>query len=202
MGELYDRISNLCEVKGVSRAKMCREVGIQPSIVTDLKMGRQSGLTARTAQKIASYFGVSVDYLLGMVDKYGLSRDDWKSISRLFADYMRSYGKSLSDVVYGTTISLAKAESFLVNGEPIEPTQLTLMCGMLGVSAPDVFAAYADRLYPSAARRAADEGGILERVSEEERACLHAYRTMTEEQKRTMKDIMKVVIRGIKHDGD
>ncbi len=68
MGELYDRISDLCDKKGISRAKMCREVGIQPSIMTDLKMGRQSGLSAKTAQRIASYFGVSVAYLLGEED--------------------------------------------------------------------------------------------------------------------------------------
>ena len=33
--------------------------------LTDLKMGRQSGISAAKAQKIASYFGVSVGYLLG-----------------------------------------------------------------------------------------------------------------------------------------
>lgn len=65
MGKLYDRISDLCDKKGISRTKMCRDVGIQPSIMTDLKMGRQSGLSAKTAQRIASYFGVSVAYLLG-----------------------------------------------------------------------------------------------------------------------------------------
>ena len=34
-------------------------------MLTDLKMGRQSGLSAKNADKIASYFGVSVGYLLG-----------------------------------------------------------------------------------------------------------------------------------------
>ena len=33
--------------------------------LTDLKMGRQTGLSATKAQKIASYLGVSVGYLLG-----------------------------------------------------------------------------------------------------------------------------------------
>jgi transcriptional regulator with XRE-family HTH domain len=44
---------------------MCRDIGMQPSILTDLKKGRQSGLSAKNAQKVASYFGVSVAYLLG-----------------------------------------------------------------------------------------------------------------------------------------
>jgi hypothetical protein len=38
-------------------------------ILTDLKMGRQVGISAANAQKIASYFGVSVGYLLGEEDK-------------------------------------------------------------------------------------------------------------------------------------
>ena len=33
--------------------------------MTDLKMGRKKGVNAETAQKIASYFGVSVGVLLG-----------------------------------------------------------------------------------------------------------------------------------------
>jgi hypothetical protein len=34
-------------------------------ILTDLKMGRQTGISAANAQKIAAYFNVSVGYLLG-----------------------------------------------------------------------------------------------------------------------------------------
>jgi hypothetical protein len=33
--------------------------------MTDLKSGRKKGVNAETAQKIATYFGVSVGYLLG-----------------------------------------------------------------------------------------------------------------------------------------
>ena len=33
--------------------------------LTDLKMGRQKSISAEKAQKIASYFNVSVGYLLG-----------------------------------------------------------------------------------------------------------------------------------------
>lgn len=46
--------------------KMCKEIGIQPSIVTDLKSGRKKGLSADVAQKIANYFNVTVAYLLGV----------------------------------------------------------------------------------------------------------------------------------------
>ena len=66
MSILYEKISQLCEQRGVTRYKMCKEIGIQPSIVTDLKSGRKKGLSADVAQKIANYFGVTVAYLLGV----------------------------------------------------------------------------------------------------------------------------------------
>ena len=48
---------------------MCTDIGMSKGILTDLKMGRQSGVSAANAQKIASYFGVSVGYLLGEEQK-------------------------------------------------------------------------------------------------------------------------------------
>ena len=65
MGNLYDRILALCESRGIKGAKMCAEAGISKGLLTDLKMGRRTGVSAVTAQKIASYFDVSVGYLLG-----------------------------------------------------------------------------------------------------------------------------------------
>ena len=65
MGTLYDNIIALCESRGIKGGKMCTDVGISKGLLTDLKMGRRTGVSAVTAQKIASYFGVSVGYLLG-----------------------------------------------------------------------------------------------------------------------------------------
>ena len=65
MGSLYDRILALCESRGIKGGKMCSDTGISKGLLTDLKMGRRTGVSAVTAQKIAAYFGVSVGYLLG-----------------------------------------------------------------------------------------------------------------------------------------
>lgn len=69
MGNLYDTILSLCESRGIKGAKMCNDVGISKGLLTDLKMGRRTGVSAVTAQKIATYFGVSVGYLLGEEEK-------------------------------------------------------------------------------------------------------------------------------------
>lgn len=65
MGTLYDTIIALCKQRGIKGGKMCSEIGISKGLLTDLKMGRRTGVSAVTAQKIAAYFGVSVGYLLG-----------------------------------------------------------------------------------------------------------------------------------------
>lgn len=65
MATLYDNIIALCESRGIKGGKMCTDTGISKGLLTDLKMGRRSGVSAVTAQKIAAYFGVSVGYLLG-----------------------------------------------------------------------------------------------------------------------------------------
>lgn len=65
MGTLYENIIALCNERGIKGGKMCTDIGMSKGILTDLKMGRQAGISAANAQKIASYFGVSVGYLLG-----------------------------------------------------------------------------------------------------------------------------------------
>ncbi len=56
MSDLYNRIMSLCDNAGISGYRLCKDAGIQPSVLTDLKMGRQLGLSAKNADKIASYF--------------------------------------------------------------------------------------------------------------------------------------------------
>ena len=65
MPTLYTRISTLCANRGVTCARMCAETGISKGLISDLKAGRRSGISAETAYRIAKYFGVSVGYLLG-----------------------------------------------------------------------------------------------------------------------------------------
>lgn len=69
MGTLYENIITLCDERGIKGGKLCTDIGMSKGILTDLKMGRQAGISAVNAQKIASYFGVSVGYLLGEEEK-------------------------------------------------------------------------------------------------------------------------------------
>ena len=64
MSDLYKRISDLCDRKGVSRFQMCKDTGLSYGFLTDLKMGRQKSISSAKAAKVAEYLGVSVEYLL------------------------------------------------------------------------------------------------------------------------------------------
>lgn len=65
MCTLYENILSLCKERGITGGRMCTELGLSKSLMTDLKSGRKKSIHAETAKKIAEYFGVSVDRVLG-----------------------------------------------------------------------------------------------------------------------------------------
>ena len=71
----YDKYANLCKEKGISPSKAAEEIGINKASVTNWK---KRGYTPRAEilHRIADYFGVTVDYLLGKVDLPFLSKDE------------------------------------------------------------------------------------------------------------------------------
>lgn len=69
----YDRFLELCEREGVLPSSVARDIGLSNSSATYWKRG--STPKSDTFQKLADYFGVSVDYLIGKTDDpYGLRR--------------------------------------------------------------------------------------------------------------------------------
>lgn len=69
MATLYERIDELCRQKGITGGKMCNDLGISRSTMTELRKGRTKTLKLEKASKIAKYFDVSIDYLLGNEQK-------------------------------------------------------------------------------------------------------------------------------------
>ena len=67
MSDLYKRIEELCKERKITITTMCKESGASRASLSDLKVGRKQSLSADTLNKIAKFFSVSVDYLLGNV---------------------------------------------------------------------------------------------------------------------------------------
>ena len=75
MENLFARIQSLCAEKGIRPGRLCDELGLSRSLMTDLKMGRKKTVNAETAQKIAGFLGVSVGYLLGQEESDSAQRN-------------------------------------------------------------------------------------------------------------------------------
>lgn len=54
---------------------MCVELGMSKSILTGLKNGTKKNIQTDTAQKIADYFGVTVDRVLGAEKETAVPKD-------------------------------------------------------------------------------------------------------------------------------
>ena len=102
MGTLYENINALCKSKGVSGSRMCLDLGLSKSTMSDLKNGRIKGVSIPTAQKIAGYFGISVD------DLYG---DDAKKEQPINFDGLSEKRKAL--IEFALSVPEDKAEMIL-----------------------------------------------------------------------------------------
>ena len=82
MCEMYQAIESLCAQRGIRPGKLCAELGISRGVLSDLKSGRTRQLSAENVSKIAAYFGVSADALLGGSAEPALTPADRRDIAR------------------------------------------------------------------------------------------------------------------------
>lgn len=60
---MYDIFEKLCGEKGITPYRVCKETGLTTSTISNWKAGRYTP-KADKLQKIADFFGVSVEYLM------------------------------------------------------------------------------------------------------------------------------------------
>lgn len=91
MSILYNRLLGLCADRGITGYRMSKDAGVSVNLMTDLKSGRKKGISAEVADKLATYFNVSVSYLLGTEEQEkpagqvadGLTEEDIKLLSQI-----------------------------------------------------------------------------------------------------------------------
>lgn len=112
MATLHERLTMLCEKRGIKGAQMCRDLGISKSLMTDLKSGRKKGVNAETAQKLASYFNVSVGYLLGEEEKEKPTvQDDGLSESQQkLMQFVKSVPEDKAEMILRVIQSIVEAD--------------------------------------------------------------------------------------------
>ncbi|MFR9159043.1 MAG: helix-turn-helix domain-containing protein [Ruthenibacterium lactatiformans] len=83
--DTIDRILELLEKKGVSGAEMSRACGFSNAVFSQWKNRKQNPSATKIA-KMAEYFGVSVDYLLGNEEKPAAPKDDEPEVKETLTD--------------------------------------------------------------------------------------------------------------------
>lgn len=88
------RIRELREAKGMQQKELAIDLGVSQPTISDWESGRKIP-SARSTQKLANYFNVSIDYLLGRDEKMptpvsgdGLDPELLALIKRIPADRM------------------------------------------------------------------------------------------------------------------
>lgn len=61
---MYERFEQLLQKRGVTPYKVSKETGVTQTSLSNWKSGRNAP-SAKTLQKLADYFGVTVGYLMG-----------------------------------------------------------------------------------------------------------------------------------------
>lgn len=91
MCTIYNNIKSLCDERGVKPGRMCVELGMSKSILTGLKNGTKKNIQTDTAKKIADYFGVTVDRVLGAEKKTADPKGDGLSpMESQLMEYVRA----------------------------------------------------------------------------------------------------------------
>jgi transcriptional regulator with XRE-family HTH domain len=62
---LHERIDQLCKEQNLNFTALAEGAGVSRSVLSDLKSGYHKTLSSKNLTKIANYFNVSTDYLLG-----------------------------------------------------------------------------------------------------------------------------------------
>ena len=104
---MYKIFESLLHERGVTAYKVAKATGISTASLTDWKKGRSSP-KADKLQKIADYFGVSVDYLLGNEPKEkpaGQTTDEPNEKILKFVEILRELPEDKLDLV----IEMSKA---------------------------------------------------------------------------------------------
>ena len=96
----YDLFKKLCDDRNISVSKACIEIGLSRSIAAKWKNTKTTP-SADVLPKIAKYFGVSVDYLLGAEEKMpALTSKDERDISKKLEEALSQLESSQEGLMF------------------------------------------------------------------------------------------------------
>ncbi|MBO0432183.1 helix-turn-helix transcriptional regulator [Enterococcus sp. DIV0660C] len=93
---LYERVSNLSKKQGISLNKLAEDIGLSKNVIYQW---RTSSPKAETLEKVAEYFHVSTDYLLGRTDTPSLGTKSTipEDLNKILDNVKSFDGKPMTD---------------------------------------------------------------------------------------------------------
>lgn len=132
---MFERYLQLLNEKKLKNIDVARATGIPASTFSDWKKGKSSPKIEKL-QKIADYFNVSLDYLLGKTDisnppitiePYELLGDRLRKIRELS-------GKTQKDVAKALDTTILEVNNWEQNISPVNKENLNALCELYGIS--------------------------------------------------------------------
>ena len=109
---MYEVFEQLLQKHGVTSYKVAKEAGVTQTALSNWKSGRSTP-TTKTLQKIADYFGVTIDYLMT-----GKDESEKKEVTLTRRDE-RDIKKDLDSIM--EKLSSGEAGPASYNGEELDP---------------------------------------------------------------------------------
>lgn len=109
MTRFFEQYSRLCKERGMSANGAAKIIGVSSATVTQWKTG--SLPQQKTLERVAEYFGVSADYLLGYTDEKGKPAAQMgDELSPEFASLFSRLTPEQKELVLATMRELAKGK--------------------------------------------------------------------------------------------
>lgn len=112
---MYEIFDNLLKEQGVTAYRISKETGIATATLSDWKNGRSTPKQDKL-QKIADYFAVSLDYLVGKTDVRHTATEQKKEITLTSKDE-RDIQKKLDSILEDLENS---KDTLMYDGEPMD----------------------------------------------------------------------------------
>lgn len=94
MFSTFEKIKELCKKQGISLNQLEDKLGFSQNYIYSMKKGNPK---VENLQKIADYFGVSTDYLLGRTDNPRIASDTSETFSAKGRAIARKYDSATPD---------------------------------------------------------------------------------------------------------
>lgn len=101
MTELYKRIEELCKAHNITITKMCRDIKLSRSVMSEFKSGRTKSISERNIDAIAEYFDVTPEYLSGRDINPFLIKSDYSDLDLQIIEFLRSLSESQKKTIVG-----------------------------------------------------------------------------------------------------